>query len=221
MTAQFPFFTYPEIACYRAEASYKGWWGTKSTEEYYYEAIDARCARFEAKDKDIETYKNFPGIKWSTPSDTVTSKTVKGSAFQDYLGIVSSYLGGDEDNYKRIILQEWLNFFYQGLDCWTMLRRTQVLEFKPHWQAEIATAYVDDYWAYPPNRFAYPSTEIARNTQAIQFAVDNLLLDNTLKDPQDQIPFRLLFCKDYAGLQNVIVNGSVVSFPNRARNRQQ
>ncbi|MDR2058069.1 MAG: SusD/RagB family nutrient-binding outer membrane lipoprotein [Dysgonamonadaceae bacterium] len=221
MTAEFPFFTYPEIACYRAEASYKGWWGLKSAEEYYYEAIDARCARFGAKANDIARYKEFPGIKWSTPSDTVPSKTVKREGFLDHLGLIDSYLGGEEDNYKRIIVQEWINFFYQGVDSWTLLRRTQVLDFLPHFNASTESAYVDATWAYIPHRLAYPGPEVSMNTAAWRNAVDNLLLDNTLKNKEDQITFRLIFGKYYDGVFNLTGwrGDQTFTYPNMARNR--
>ena len=244
MTAKFCFFTYPEIVCYKAEAAYKGWWKTPAdAQKYYYEAIDARCERFrydfDSKGnpkevilaKDIKAYKDFDGIKWSTPSDTATFINEDGylitdrSNFLDFQGIIDSYLGGEEDNYKRIILQEWLNFFYQGIDCWTMLRRTQVLEFKPHWNADISTGYVSDYYAYMPHRLAYPGGELARNNKETQNAIDNLLLDNKLNERLDQIPFRLIFAKDYPGLkQRPMMQGTnnivIVDFPNVARNRR-
>ncbi|GHT73546.1 hypothetical protein AGMMS50262_04830 [Bacteroidia bacterium] len=233
MTAKWCFFTYPELACYRAEAAYKGWWKSPAdAEKYYNEAIDARCDRFGAKAADVKDYKALNGIKWGTATDTATvidpdygDILVNRADFHDYLGgIINSYLGV-EDNYKRIILQEWLNFFYQGIDCWTMLRRTQVLEFKPHWNADISSAYVNGYYAYMPNRLQYPGSEISKNATEVQKAIDNLLLDNTLKEREDQITFRLIFCKDYDGLKQVplrqgndIVN--LTDFRNNARNRK-
>ena len=228
-TAQFPFFTYPEIVYMKADAKYRGTWeGPKTAEEYYYELIDARCNRFEAKAADVTRYKDFPGIKWSTPSDTITrvdpededELLVDRDAFRDFLGLTDSYLGGAEDNYKRIVVQGWLNFFFQGVDCWTLLRRTQVMNFKPHWNADTSTGYVSGTYAYMPHRLAYPDAERARNTSETQAAIDNLLLDNTLKDPLDQIPFKLIFAKDNPGLMSVPMNGGLVSFPNTARNRR-
>jgi len=234
MTSDFQFFTYPEIAGYRAEASYKNWWKPGEAEKYYYEVIDARCTRFNARPADVQRYKDFPGIKWSTASDTLTrvdpddrrELLVDGSAFRDFLGLIDSYLGEEEDNYKRIVLQQWLNFFYQGVDCWTLLKRTQVLEFKPHWTPDISTAFITTggprgNYAYVPNRLAYPSGEYSKNAAEVKKAIDNLLLDNTTKDPLDQITFRLIFCKDYPGLMGVPMNESFVDFPNLARNRQQ
>jgi hypothetical protein len=102
--APYYFFSYPELCFIRAEASLKGFWtGSKSAEEYYYEGIDARCLKYGAVQADIDAYKNFPGIKWSTPTD-LSSAGVKPASFLDYLGgFTNSILGGSEDNLKRLL----------------------------------------------------------------------------------------------------------------------
>jgi hypothetical protein len=192
-TAKCMILSYPEICCMRAEAKYKGYWeGTKTAEEYYYEAIDAGCARYDISAANTKKYKDAPGIQWSTESDTIHNDR---AAFYDRLGLVSSYMGV-EDNYKRIALQYWINFFYQGIDSYTLLRRTQELQFPPHWNCDQATAYVKTRYAYIPQRLVYPRSEINLNKKEMQNAI-NMLTD---KNKRDELPIKLIFCKDVKDL---------------------
>ncbi|HET6555897.1 MAG TPA: SusD/RagB family nutrient-binding outer membrane lipoprotein, partial [Prolixibacteraceae bacterium] len=70
--APYYFFSYPELCFIRAEAKLKGFWtGGKSADVYYNEGIDARCTKYGVAQDKINTYKNFPGIKWDTPTDTI------------------------------------------------------------------------------------------------------------------------------------------------------
>ena len=218
-TAKFCFFTYPEIVAARAEATFKGYWTKgKSAEDYYYDLIDASCKRFNITE--TQDYKDSPGIKWSTPTDSTDGKFEN---FRDHLGLVDSCLGGPEDNFKRIVLQAWINFFYQGIDSWTLLRRTwiyqgrQIMTFKPHFNGD-ASGYISGTYAYTPMRLEYPNDERSRNAAEYQNAVDNLLYDNILKDPLDQITFKLIFCKNLDGLMWAPMNGGYVYFPNTAFN---
>ena len=228
-TAKFCFFTYPEILAAQAEATLKGYWTNgKSAEEYYYDLIDAACKRFTnpvtgaqlLTDAAIEAYKQVDGIKWNTRTDTTEGKWIN---FRDHLGIVDSVLGED-DNFKRIVLQSWINFFYQGIDSWTLLRRTwtyqgrQVMVFKPHFNGNTSTGYITGDYSYTPMRLSYPNDEWSRNTAEIQKAVDNLLFDNILHDPLDQVTFKLIFCKDLHGLLWAPMNGGYWTFPNTAFN---
>ncbi len=191
-TASLMIMSYPEICSIRAEAEFKGYWtGPESVDQYYYDAIDAGCARYGITGATVDSYKKTAGIQWSTPSDTVTTKTHKRSSYFDYLGISTSYLGGSEDNFKRIVLQHWINLFYQGIDSWTLLRRTQVLQFPPHWNCEQQGAYVTGYYAYIPQRLVYPLTEVNINQKETQNAITNLLKGGT-----DEMPMKLIFCKD-------------------------
>jgi hypothetical protein len=209
-------FSYPEICCMRAEAKLKGYWdGSKTAEDYYYEAIDAGCARYDIAAAAITKYKSTPGIKWSTPADTVTTEYSSRAAFYDNLGLVSSYLGGEEDNLKRIVVQYWINFFYQGIDNFTLLRRTQELQFPPHWSCDVATAFVETEYAYIPQRLVYSRTEANLNKTELQKAIDSLT------GKKDELTVKLIFCKDVKDLTdptqylNYPVIGNV--YPNRPR----
>lgn len=207
--AKFYFFTYPELCFIRAEATFKGYWTSgKTAEEYYYEGIDARCEQYGVSGTNVENYKNSKGIKWSTPTDTTATGTgtnAKWGAFsRDYLGgFETSYLGGEEDNFKRIIVQHWISLFSRNIDIWTLLRRTQVLKFKPHFGVDLNNGYVNSRWGFTPERLIYPGNErIINKTQAYK-AIDEYLLDkgNASKGQQDQITYRLIFAKDNPGLE--------------------
>jgi hypothetical protein len=228
MTVNFYFFSYPELCFLRAEAKLKGYWTEgKQAEDYYYEGIDARCSKYGISGAAVTTYKNFPGIKWSTPSDTITAGSVKGSSFRDYLGgFVNSYLGGPEDNFKRVVVQHWISLFSQNIDNYTLLRRTEVIPFKPHFGVDQNNGYVNERWGYTPERLIYPGGERNINKEECRYAVDNYLLDkgNAPAGQQDQVTYRLIFAKDNPGLPepqqgSIAYSAFPYPLPNMARNR--
>ncbi|MFC3362001.1 SusD/RagB family nutrient-binding outer membrane lipoprotein [Pedobacter fastidiosus] len=98
--AEYVFISYTEACFLKAEASLKGWGGSKSAEQYYYEGIDASYNRYGLTSAQAAIYKNTPGVKWSSASDT----TGRSSQFKDWLQICSSYIAAG-DNYKQIIMQ--------------------------------------------------------------------------------------------------------------------
>lgn len=219
------FFSYPELCFIRAEAKLKGFWsGGQSAEYYYNEGIDARCLKYAVSQDKIDTYKDFPGIKWSTPTDTLSAGVVP-AAFLDYLGgFTNSVLGGAEDNLKRIIIQHWISLFGQNIDAWMLLRRTQVIPFKPNFNASQNDGYVNGTWAYIPERLTYPMREVNINSVETQNAIQNYLYDNTLKDVQDRVTFRLIFSADNPGLPapqmgTTAYNAFPYPLPNLAVNR--
>jgi hypothetical protein len=224
--AKYYFFSYPELCFLKAEAKLKGYWTKgKTAEEYYYEGIDARCSKYSITGAAVTKYKDFPGIKWSTPTDTASAGVVP-SEFLDYLGgFTSSVLGGPEDNLKRIIVQHWISLFTQNIDAWTLLRRTQLIPFKPNFSGDINGRYVSGTWAYIPERLPYPGRERNVNTTETQIAIQDYLYDNTLNDVQDRVTFRLIFAADNPGLPAPLM-GTVAytaypyPLPNQALNRK-
>lgn len=219
------FFSYAELCFIRAEARLKGYWtGDKTAEEYYNEGIDARCLKYNITQAKIDTYKNSAGIKWSTPTDMTSSSFVL-SNYLDYLGgFTNSLLYGEEDNLKRIIVQHWISLFGQNIDAWTLLRRTQILQFKPNFNASQNDGYVSGTWAYIPERLPYPGRERSVNATETQVAIQEYLYDNKLNDVQDRLTFRLIFAADNPGLpappQNYPVYTSFpYALPNQALNR--
>jgi len=232
--ASFNFFTYSELCFIRSEAKLKGYWTNgKTAEEYYYDGIDARCAKYGKTGTTVKTYKDSKGIKWSTPSDTtaVGTGTSKkwGSFSKDYLGgFVNCYLGGQEDNYKRIIVQHWISLFSRNIDIWTLLRRTEILKFKPHFGADLNNGYVNSRWAFTPERLIYPGNERIINKTETFKAIDNYLLDkgNAPKGQQDQITYRLIFAKDNDGLHAsnygaIALKAFPYDIPNQTKNRDE
>jgi hypothetical protein len=224
--AVYYFFSYPELCFLRAEAKLKGFWaGAKTAEEYYYEGIDARCLKYGIAQTKIDPYKNSSGIKWSTPTDTLKAGVIT-SEFRDYLGgFTNSFLGGEEDNLKRIIVQHWISLFGQNIDAWTLLRRTEVIKFKPRFGADQNGSYVSGTWAYIPERLPYPGAERNINTTETQIAIQDYLYDNTLNDTQDRITFRLIFAADNPGLPapplgTPAYNSYPYPLPNQALNRK-
>jgi len=190
ITAKYHFITYPEICCIRAEAAQKGYWTGKSAEVCYYDAIESFSDRYSTNTSiDLKEYMNQPGIKWSTPADTVK----KSKEFYDYNGISDCYLGDAQDNLKRIVLQHWIALFYQGMDSWTLLRRTQEIKLPPHWNADLNTAGVipsaDYKHAYIPQRLMYPNSQETLNTKNVKQAIANL------KGGQDLMTTRLRWAK--------------------------
>jgi len=224
--AKYYFFSYAELCFLRAEAKLKGFWGGgKSAEEYYYEGIDARCLKYAITQDKINTYKNSSGIKWSTPTDTTKTGVVV-SNFRDYLGgFTDSFLGGAEDNLKRIVVQHWISLFGQNIDAWILIRRTQAIQFKPSFNASQNDGYVSGTWAYIPERLPYPGRERSVNTKETQVAIQEYLYDNTLKDTQDRVTFRLIFAADNPGLPapkegTTAYNSFPYPLPNQALNRK-
>lgn len=224
--AQYYFFSYAELCFIRAEAKLKGFWteGAKTAEQYYYEGIDARCLKYGIAQAKIDSYKNSPGIQWSTPTDTLRAGVVP-SQFFDFLGgFTNSLLGGQEDNLKRIIVQHWISLYGQNIDAWTLLRRTQLIQFKPNFNASQNDGYVSSTWAYIPERLQYPGRERNINTVETQKSIQSYLYDNTLKDTQDRLTFRLIFSADNPGLPvppigRPAYNAFPYPLPNQAMNR--
>lgn len=157
--AEYIFLSYAEACFLKAEAALKGWGGSRSAEQYYYQGIDASYNRY-GLDAQAAAYKAKPGIQWGTASDT----TGREAEFQDWLRICSSYVPAG-DHYRQIIMQEWLAMPNQGIDAWSLIRRSQVLEFQPQF------ATYDGNYAYLPNRLLYPATELNINGAEVQQAI--------------------------------------------------
>jgi len=223
--APYYFFSYPELCFIRAEAKLKGIWsGTKSAEEYYYEGIDARCSKYAVTQDKIDKYKDFAGIKWGTPTDTLSAGVVPTEFFDFLGGFTNSLLGGQEDNLKRIVVQHWISLYGQNIDAWILLRRTQVIKFKPNFNASQNDGYVSGTWAFIPERLTYPLREININSVETQNAIQNYLYDNKLKDSQDRVTFRLIFSADNPGLPAPPMGSAAYTafpypLPNQAMNR--
>lgn len=159
--AEYIFLSLAEAGFLKSEAAYKGFWGTAAdAEKYYYRGIDASLERYGLSTAAATAYKNTPGIKWGSVSDTLG----RDSLFKDWLEIASSIIRPG-DQYKQIIMQHWLAIPFQGVDAWTLLRRTQILEFQPQF------ATYDGVYKYMPHRISYPTDEYQTNPVAVKEAV--------------------------------------------------
>ena len=150
--------TYSEINFIKAEAQLKGWGGSKTGEEYYYDGIEASFQQYGATG--FTDYKNRAGIQWGT-----TSVGDRG-----LFGVVTS--GISNDPIDKITRQRWLASYNQGHDIWCMQKRTRTLPLIDQFAPDGATGL--DY-APLPERLVYPPlSEGGLNNAAYQFAILNL-----------------------------------------------
>ncbi len=160
--AEFVFLSYAESCFLKSEAALKGWWNNNSASANYYKGIDASFTHYGLGNQ-AAAYKETPGIKWGTSSDTVGRK----AEFYDWLQISTSYIpAGDYE--RQIAMQYWLAIPMQEVDAWALIRRTRLLDLEP----QFAT-YSGDF-AYVPNRIPYPSSEYKTNPNEVKKAVENL-----------------------------------------------
>ncbi len=163
--AEFVFLSHAECCFLKAEARLKGWGeGGRSAEEYYYEGIRSSMKHYrtadgkEIDDARIEAYLATPGIAWGTATETVDGEGRDISAdFMDWLQICSSIVGTNDFRHQ-IIMQHWLAIPGQGVDAWTLLRRTQELLFEPCFSG------YEGFYKYLPYRLKYPTSEVQYNT---------------------------------------------------------
>lgn len=158
--AEYIFLSYAEACFLKAEAALKGYTSPAMASQYYNEGIDASFNRYGLTAAQATAYKNVPGVKWGTASDTAG----RSAQFKDWLQICTSYIGAG-DTYKQIIMQHWLAIPNQGVDAWALIRRTRVLDFQPQF------ATYDGNYAYVPNRLPYPTDEANINAAEVQKAV--------------------------------------------------
>jgi len=150
--------TYSEINFIKAEAQLKGWGGSKTGEEYYYDGIEASFQQYGATG--FTDYKNTAGIQWGT-----TSVGDRG-----LFGVVTS--GISNDPIDKITRQRWLASYNQGHDIWCMQKRTRTLPLIDQFAPDGATGL--DY-APLPERLVYPPlSEGGLNNAAYQDAILNL-----------------------------------------------
>jgi hypothetical protein len=163
--AEFVFMSYEEACFLKSEAALKGWGGSKTAAQYYVEGITASMTKYSLPQAEINTYLATPGISWNTKVDT----TSRGPQFTDFLGITTSAIL-TADPFRQIVMQQWLAGFYNAFDAWTLIRRTQVLEFPPHFNPDGQEGGTVGY-AYIPQRLLYPDTEYQVNREEITKAL--------------------------------------------------
>lgn len=183
------FLSFAEVCLLKSELIHLGLGtGSKSAEAYYQAGIRASMAQFGVTDTAaIDEYYSTDGIEWGICSDL---ENPEGEAyFMDYLKLCSAAIKDTEEDpiYHQIIMQQYIAMFNQGLDAWTLLRRSQVLDMPPHYNPETGYGAVnagssDVTFAYIPMRLPYPSNELADNTEEVNKAVADYLGGNDKMD---------------------------------------
>ena len=155
--AEYVFLSYEESCFLKAEAAFKGLGGRKTAEQYYNEGVTASMTKYGISQQAINNYLGQPGIKYNTSIDV----TGREELYEDYLGITSSAIT-TLNPYRQIIMQTWIAGFYNAMDAWTLIRRSQVLEFAPHFNPDGGEGGASGY-AYIPQRLNYPGVEYQVN----------------------------------------------------------
>lgn len=191
------FLSYAEVCLLKAESVYLGLaTGSSPAPKYYEDGIRASMEQFGVTDAAaIEQYLQTDGIEWGTCSDL--EKTEEGEAYyMDYLGLSSGAIKDTDEDliYHQIIMQQYVAMFNQAIDAWTLIRRSQVLDLPPHYQPETGYGAVnagsaDVEFAYIPQRFAYPSTELQDNGEEVEKAINEYLVGG------DKLDTRLWWAK--------------------------
>ena len=163
--AEYVFLSYEESCFLKAEAALKGWGGTKSAEQFYNEGVTASMSKYNLPKQDIDKYLQQPGIKWNTVVDVSERK----QEFEDFLGLTSSAIT-QANPFRQIVMQTWLAGFYNAMDAWTLIRRTQLLEFPPHFNPDGGEGGTVGY-AYTPQRLNYPPVEYQVNNAELNIAL--------------------------------------------------
>lgn len=172
---------YAEVCLLKSELIYKGLGnGSKSAEQYYNDGVNASMEQYGVASNKASAYLSVPGIKWNTLTN-LNATTEGENYYKDFIGIVSSAItSADSDPvYRQIIMQQYIAMFYQSLDAWTLIRRSQVLEFPPHFQPELGYGAVNagtasNSYSYIPQRLIYPDSEKTNNNTELIKAISNL-----------------------------------------------
>lgn len=170
--AEFVFMSYAECCFLKAEARLRGWGESsgRTAEDYYYEGIRGSMTHYGITGEAVDTYLATPGIAWGTATKTVDDAGQDISTqFMDWLQICNSIVG-QNDFLHQIIMQHWLALPNQGVDAWTLLRRTQVLQFEPCFSG------YEGYYKYMPYRLKYPTSEVQYNTAECEKACSEYLV---------------------------------------------
>ena len=168
--AEFVFLSYAECCFLKAEARLRGWGASgKSAQAYYEDGIRGSMAHYAISAEETDAYINTPGIAWGTATQTVDENGIDISTqFMDWLQLCNSIVETN-DFLHQIIMQHWLAVPNQGVDAWTLMRRTQELQFEPCFSG------YEGFYKYMPYRLKYPTSETQYNTDACAHACSEYL----------------------------------------------
>ena len=151
--------SYTDVCFMKAEAALKGYGGSKTAEEYYYEGIEESFKQYGVAGK-YDEYISQDGIRWET----------SGVGYNDFRGIVKASVDGDP--LKQIAIQRWIsNYFHGGHEAWCLQRRLRFLDLPPHFNPVTPTTTSENA-AEIPERLPYPLSELNMNTVEVQKASD-------------------------------------------------
>jgi hypothetical protein len=151
--SKFFMISFAEMSFMKAEAQVKGWGGSKTAEEYYYDGIDASFLQYNVSG--FDAYKEQDGVKWGTES----------KGLNDIYSITSS--GISADPLDKIIRQRWIASFGHGHDAYCLTKRTRLLPIIPSFAPDGS---VDGDWVELPERQIYPPSEGGINPEAYEAA---------------------------------------------------
>ncbi|MBN1599156.1 MAG: SusD/RagB family nutrient-binding outer membrane lipoprotein [Bacteroidales bacterium] len=186
-----------DVLFMKAEAALKGYGGSRTAEEYYYEGIEASFTQY-GFSGDYNNYILQDGIAWETSA----------IGFEDFRGIVNSDIDGDP--LKQIALQRWIsNYFHGAHDAWCLQRRLRFLDLPPHFNPESPTT-TNVLAADLPERLPYPANEDYLNHDEFAEAIDVYF------DGDNDMNGLLYFSKEYEHTDwlNIVprINNDVVRY---------
>lgn len=205
--AEYVYLGFPEVCFLKAELALKAWGGKGDADaQTAYEAgIDASFSKLNL---DATAYKTYGGISWGIPVANTDAQKKYGAdpdtitifRYKDWMNLTSSAV----DNKKfptpaalklyQVVMQEWIALYPNGLDAWTLHRRTQLLELPPHFApANTALTYGSGY-TFIPNRLLYPTNEYQTNSASVTDAITKLAQIDKV-DGLDNMDTRLWFAK--------------------------
>ncbi len=171
--------SYADVCFMKAEAALKGWGGSKSAEDYYYDGIKASYDQYGLSSAAYTKYISGNGIKWGTSA----------TGYEDFCGIVNASINGEP--MVQIATQRWIaNYFHGGHDAWCLQRRLKFLDLPPHFNPETPTT-TNALAADLPERLPYPEVEINLNSSEVQNAI------NTYFGGQNTMTGMLYFSKKH------------------------
>lgn len=151
--SKFYLISFAEMNFMKAEAQLKGWGGSKTAEEYYYNGIDASFLQYQSSGADV--YKEQDGIKWGTES----------IGLKDLYSVETS--GISADPMDKIVRQRWIASFGHGHDAYCLTKRTRLVPVIANFAPDGS---VDGDWVELPERQIYPPSEGGINTEAYHAA---------------------------------------------------
>ena len=152
---------YAEVCFMKAEARELNFGGSKTSEQYYIDGVNANFAYWGLTTANATAYLNVNGIKWNTA----------GVGYSNYLGLANSSIPAN--NLAKIWLQRWINYYPDGgYESWCLQRRTNNLPLPPH--LNPGNPNISDKWADLPDRSEYPTLTKSYNPPGYQTALSYL-----------------------------------------------